>query len=338
MNILMVFRLISIVLLIITLIMSPGIAFTETSLQASAIENIKSKNSVKLAFGSCINNPVSSIWTSIIEKKPDFFLLLGDNLYLQNPEWTSIDKVRSRYATHFSEPGLKQLITSIPTFAIWDDHDFGPNDSDSSFPYRGVTLQAFREQWSNPPAPEGLEESVAFKLDFDWFEILMTDDRSFRVNPTSARLGTYFGKKQLDWIVRELNSPEKQLIIIAGGNQMLGQVGSTESMRVYSAEYDRFLEAIRHSPSKVMIMSGDLHLGQILERDLGGRKIIEVTSSALTAAPSNSRVNLTDPSNRGVYSGANNFGLIELNRTETGVSIHASVNDKNGIAVVEIDG
>src|SRR5262245_18290595 len=73
------------------------------------------------------------IFDAIASRAPDLMLWLGDNVYFSEPEWTSIDAMSARYRAYRAMPELRRLARAVPHLAIWDDHDFGPNDADGSF-------------------------------------------------------------------------------------------------------------------------------------------------------------------------------------------------------------
>ena len=45
----------------------------------------------------------------------------------------------------FDSESQKKLYSTKPTFYIWDDHDFGPNDSDESNPGREAATLVYRD-------------------------------------------------------------------------------------------------------------------------------------------------------------------------------------------------
>lgn len=47
-------------------------------------------------------------------------------------------------------PDKQRLYAAMPHYATWDDHDFGPNNSNSSYSLKGTTLKAFTTYWANP--------------------------------------------------------------------------------------------------------------------------------------------------------------------------------------------
>ena len=81
--------------------------------------------------------------------KPDLMLWLGDNLYLQRPDFLDPASMAMRYRRQRAFAPLQRLLTAAPQLAIWDDHDYGPNDSDASYVLKGETLRLFQRYWPN---------------------------------------------------------------------------------------------------------------------------------------------------------------------------------------------
>ena len=100
----------------------------------------------KVALGSCFyvneeqydrpGKPYGGdypIVTSILQKKPDLMLWLGDNVYLREADWGSKHGIIKRYEHMRALPELQSLLGSVHHYALWDDHDYGPNDSDRGY-------------------------------------------------------------------------------------------------------------------------------------------------------------------------------------------------------------
>lgn len=269
----------------------------------------------KIGFGSCIERPDSPIWHSILSKRPDIFLFLGDNIYLERSELGDISKIRARYQALLSQNGFKALREKTKVLAIWDDHDFNLNNTDSTAPNSKASLAAFREIWSNPPGPLELQESVAHKLQVGPIKLIMTDNRSFRVKSGSPQ-ATIFGKKQLDWIQSELSDASTLVTVIASGGQILGTRAKSESLNDYPKERELLLNSITTSPAQVFILSGDRHYAEILEQAYKGKKIIEATSSPLSGSTRDAKSAGTEQYRRALYIGTPNFGVLTLSFDE----------------------
>ncbi|MEM9159043.1 MAG: hypothetical protein AAGB46_08325 [Verrucomicrobiota bacterium] len=76
------------------------------------------------------------IFESIYEKRPDLMIWLGDNIYLGEEDWTSRTGFFRRYDHFRKQPYLRALNATAHHYAIWDDHDYGPNNSGESFGIR----------------------------------------------------------------------------------------------------------------------------------------------------------------------------------------------------------
>ena len=76
-------------------------------------------------------------------------------------------------------PELQPLMRSTAMFAIWDDHDFGPNNSDRTWKWKDVAFEVFREYF---PGDYGLPGAAGCFHKFSWgdIDVFMLDDRSFR--------------------------------------------------------------------------------------------------------------------------------------------------------------
>ena len=60
------------------------------------------------------------IWDLIRERKPRAMLMLGDNVYIDDP-WR-LDMQRYCYYRRHSRPEWRRLAATVPVHGIWDDH------------------------------------------------------------------------------------------------------------------------------------------------------------------------------------------------------------------------
>ena len=81
----------------------------------------------------------------------DFMLWMGDNVYLLGFHLKSEKRVfrkNMNIRTKFKK--YDKLLSSQPNYSIWDDHDFGPNNTDNSFVGKNYTTKVFKQMWPNP--------------------------------------------------------------------------------------------------------------------------------------------------------------------------------------------
>ena len=119
----------------------------------------------KLAFGSCIDQDrPQPIWNAIIADAPELFVFGGDNVYASTPPW-SLDKLERAYARLAAAPGFAALRARVPSFAVWDDHDYGANDGGVEFAHKQASKDTFMAFWRLPSddprrSREGLYHAV----------------------------------------------------------------------------------------------------------------------------------------------------------------------------------
>ncbi len=145
---------------------------------------------------------------------PDIALFLGDLPYTKQGR---LEELREMHKKIRFDAGFLHLTSSTPTFAIWDDHDFGPDDTDGTHPYAAEALGGFKEWWPNPsyglPGTDGIFTSVRWGD----AEIFLLDDRFHQRQPPSAP--ALLGEQQLRWLLEGLASSTARYKVIVSGTQ-----------------------------------------------------------------------------------------------------------------------
>ena len=260
---------------------------------------------VTLAFGSCFydNDDFArpgapyggdaAIFGVIAGTKPDAMLWLGDNVYLRETDWWSPEGIAARYAHGRATPGLQPLLAATPNYAVWDDHDYGPNDSDRSYVHKGAALDVFRRYWPNPTAGLPGVPGVFTQFQIADAEVFMLDDRTHRT-PNGTPAGeprTILGPDQLAWLIDALTASRAPFKIVTLGGQVVNPVQAFETYANIAPEERQFLfDALAaRRVDGVVFLSGDRHHSELqrLERP-GTYPLYDFTSSPLTAGVSNS--------------------------------------------------
>lgn len=255
----------------------------------------------KVAIGSCtyVNEPEFDrpgkpyggnyeIFTSIYNKHPDIMLWMGDNVYLREADWYSRTGILHRYTHTRSLDEMQPLLASTNNYAILDDHDFGPNDSDKSYRDSDDALDAFKLFWGNPSY--GAYGNTGYTK-FEWgdVEFFMLDNRSFRdPNKRKSDNKSMLGSQQFNWLINGLVSSQATFKIIAIGGQVLNPVGETfiEDYTLFPEEKKELLSALESQNIKgVVFLSGDRHQTELsmLKREKT-YPLYDLTVSPLTAS------------------------------------------------------
>lgn len=237
----------------------------------------------------------ASIFTAMALMPADFMLWLGNNLYLQRPDYSSAAGIRYRYSRQRRNEALSLLLSSKPNYAIWDDHDYGPDDSHAAFELKSATSDIFREYWGNQSYGEPGNTGIYSKFTWSDCDFILTDDRSFRNSdkyPDSSDgkpdcSKNFFGWQQLSWIQQQLISSSATFKFIVCGNQVLNAGNKYECMRNYSCEFNDLISFIvKHKIPGVVFLSGDRHFSEVIKHQpKGGYPLYDITSSPLTSVP-----------------------------------------------------
>jgi alkaline phosphatase D len=302
-----------------------------------------------VALGSCtyINEPEIdrpgkgygsgySIFESINSKNPDIMIWGGDNIYLREADWDSKTGILHRYTHSRSIKEMQPLLAKTQNFAIWDDHDFGPNDGDRSFYNKNLTLEAFKYFWANKSYGMNPEQNEGNYSTFNWgdAQFFLLDDRFFK-SPNDRKTGerTILGEKQLEWLIDALSSSSASFKIIYIGGQVITTAARFENYATYPEEKERLLNEIEANKIKgVLFLSGDRHFTELskLERN-GTYPLYDWTVSPLTSGVSNSYDEDKNTNQvKGSLFAVNNFGTISFSGNKENRQMKLSLFDKDG--------
>jgi alkaline phosphatase D len=285
---------------------------------------------IAIAIGSCFfladANPIwgsqnygsgYEILDAIAAKKPDVMVWMGDNLYFQPQDELDPASMASRYRRQRTLPALKTLLTATSNVAIWDDHDYGPNDADLSYTMKGDALTLFRRYWANPSY--GLPETPGIfgRARFGDVDIFLLDDRYYR-SANQLLDGpdkTMFGAKQLEWLKNALVYSSAPIKLIVNGSQMWNRVNRFEGWNNYSAEQRAFADwLLAQRVDGLIFLSGDRHFTELLKIGrVGGYPLYEFTSSPLTSGTFDPPGEKDNPDIvQGTYVVKRQFGMIRV--------------------------
>lgn len=300
----------------------------------------------RIALGSCayVDEPIYDrlgtpygggleIFSSIARTRPDAMLWLGDNVYLREVDWYSRTGILARYTHSRSIPELQPLLASTHHYATWDDHDFGPNNSDRSWVHKDKSLEAFKLFWGNPTYGVGGKPGVTTMFQWGDVEFFLLDDRYFRSPNDRDQTGkrTMLGAHQLEWIMDALTASTAPFKIVAVGGQMMSPAAVFENFATYPEERQALIDAITAEKIPgVLFLSGDRHLTELtrLERE-ETYPLYDITISPLSAgAYADGEAN--PASVPGTLVTQRNFALLDFSGPRTDRSMKISVHDTAG--------
>ncbi|MEM9999119.1 MAG: alkaline phosphatase D family protein, partial [Bacteroidota bacterium] len=301
-----------------------------------------------IAFGSCayVNDPPFDrpgdgyggdyqIYETIAAQRPDAMLWLGDNVYLREVDWWSAHGIDYRYSHTRALPEMQPLLAATHHYATWDDHEFGPNNSDRSYVLKSATLDAFKRYWANPTY--GLPETPGVFGHFEWgdVEFFLIDNRYHRSPSDAPRTPekTMLGEEQFTWLVDALTASRAPFKVVVSGGQVLNRFPLFENWATYPHERQRLLQAIdERGIEGVVFLSGDRHHGELIRIDRPARyPLYDFTSSPLTAGASSARREQTNPDRvDGTFVTQRHFGTLTVSGPRTDRVMELKAFDADG--------
>jgi alkaline phosphatase D len=235
----------------------------------------------------------SSIFETMAKEKAAFMLWLGDAWYTREVDYYSEWGLWYRASRDRALPVLQDFWKSMPQYAIWDDHDYGPNDIGSSFILKDASRRVWMNYWCNPSYGENGQGTYTM-LSWGDADIFLTDDRWWRSadrmkdsvdgkpNPEKRMLG----KQQMEWLKNSLLYSGATFKIIAMGSQVLNPpVSPFDKLSNFPAEYDELMNFLKENKiNGVVFLTGDRHHSEIIKVDRPGTySLYDITSSPLTS-------------------------------------------------------
>lgn len=323
----------------------------------------------RIAFTACskINfDEQQPVWTEMAAQNPQHLLLLGDQIYmdfwrdrhknfpaglkgyeLDEPATIADEEfahqMRLRYRLQFAVPSFQALVRKIGAAGgtvamVWDDHDFGFNNSygragSSSAsviaPAKKKIARALFEEFRinveklragthagtyvevNVELPENA--GVQSSFDAGSARVLMLDTRTFRQppaanNPPASRQPELLGQAQWDALEQEIRHSPKKLIIIGSGSPLTAEAtlsdqswkqGKYAKFSAYQ-EYDRLVALAAEVNRNIVFIGGDSHKIGLITDTPG---LVELVCAG-AAAPKGP-----------FFLNARHFGLIDIDDT-----------------------
>lgn len=224
----------------------------------------------RVAFGSCTDEfSDPRVFHEIKNEEALLFLHTGD-LHYHNLEVNNVAAFRNGYNSIFASlAGQAMLAMDVPFVYMWDDHDFGPDNSDATAPGRNASVQAYHEMVPHYPLGGGRSRTNTIHQAFTIGRVryLLTDLRSART-PNTARAApskTVLGKKQKTWFKHELldatRDPKIRLILWVNTMPWLDDERKWGHFVHEQQELVNYIKG--HGLNKwvpIVILSGDAHM------------------------------------------------------------------------------
>ncbi len=277
----------------------------------------------KIAFGGGAGYVPENerMWNTIGRFGPQAILLLGDNVYIDDPESVVLQQYTDQRRQ--SRPEWRKLTARTPVFTIWDDHDFSTNDSwggadiDVPFWKKKWVYPTFRQNWANPGYGGGdAQPGCWYSFQIGDVDFIMLDCRYYRTAP-KGKDRSMLGPVQKKWLKQQLTNAKGTFKVLCSSVpwDFRTKGDSKDTWNGYKQEHEEILSFIEDQKIEgVLLMSADRHRSDCwkIGRE-NGYGFYEFNSSRLT----NQHVHQTMEKAGAIfsYNKLQSFGLVTFDTT-----------------------
>lgn len=258
------------------------------------------------------------MWDTVSAFEPNALLMLGDNVYIDDPEnqWTQYYCYHRRQ----SRPEWRRLVSRVPVYSIYDDHDFGDNDCipgpEIEKPaWKRKVWNTFRNNWANP-AYGGGEEHPGCWYTFSIADVqfFMLDGRYYR----DLKGGSMLGPVQKAWLKEELKGSKATFKVLVSPVPFTPNIkpGSKDPWDGFPEEREEIFSFLESEKIEgVFLVAADRHRTDLRKNKReNGYPLYEFESSRLTNRHVHSVIKT--PGLIWGYRDTCSFGLMEFDTTK----------------------
>lgn len=221
---------------------------------------------------ACSNTGNAVTYDRIRERGLAFLTHMGD-LFYADIDTNDESLYRTAYQNKLAQSRMNALWKAQSVDYVWDDHDFGADNSDGTGAGRPAASAVYRQAVPHYTLPAGAGDNPIYHA-FTWgrARFIVTDLRHQRSPRTDADTAakTQMGATQKAWFKAELLTAKADstidLIVWVSSQVWIGEVGgdftTTDTWAEYDTERDELVAFILGNglAGRICILAGDAHL------------------------------------------------------------------------------
>ena len=218
-----------------------------------------------IALGSCSwTGSAHPVFETIRLKNPLLFLHMGD-MHYENIGVNNVAIFQQAFQRVLNSATQSKLYEQIPIAYMWDDHDYGPNNSDSTSPSREAARFTYRQYVPHYPlVEEEINQAIYHSFSIGRVKFIMCDSRSARspANSVDDENKTMLGATQKAWFKQELIDGRDNYALTVWVNTLpwIGVTGD-DGWYLYTNERKELSNFIKNNNIQNLCMvSGDAHM------------------------------------------------------------------------------
>lgn len=217
-------------------------------------------------FGSCASTGSNAaIWDTMRASRPDLLIHMGD-LHYEDITRNDPARFRAAFDRVLSSPRQGALYRAVPIAYVWDDHDFGGDESNRHSPSAAAAHQAYRECVPHYPLAGQQTGTIAQAFDIGRVRVIVTDVRSGRDATSDSAAPSMLGETQRQWLFAQLESASRAAALVVWANSVPWITKADETTNhgwaPYGAERRMIADHIDRLglTSRLLMISGDAHM------------------------------------------------------------------------------
>ena len=221
----------------------------------------------RIAVSSCSNGSAQTSYQAMFAEAPDFFLHLGD-LHYADISVNDVQRFNNAFRDALRTSTDREAFHGgVPTSYIWDDHDYGANDSEADSPSRNAAVEFFRTRIPT----NGFADSAPLAPVYRSFTVgrvvyIVTDLRSAADDPSDPNPRTLLGAAQKAWMKGIISNPansDKLFVWVCSRTfHILPAFSFGDDWHSFSLERTEMFDYFDvNCPGRIMILCGDSHQG-----------------------------------------------------------------------------
>lgn len=298
------------------------------------------ERAVTIGFSACAGTGSNAaVFDEIRRQAPDLFVVTGD-LYYTNISTNDPALFAAAYDAALSPPAPAAMLRELPIAYVWDDHDFGPNDSDRDSPAKPAAHSAYR---SHVPSYDlTVAGTIAQAFDVGPARVLLTDLRSER----SLDEQTMLGKAQGEWLKQQLLAARDEVplvIWVSSVPWIAPPETGQDSWGGYAAERRDLADFIAvNDIDNLLVVSGDAHMLAIDDGSnsdytsptVGPSPQIPVLAAAALDRPGSEK---SSTYSSGKFPGPGQFGLVHVEPRGEEVTVRLEARNDGGEVLTQYE-
>jgi phosphodiesterase/alkaline phosphatase D-like protein len=268
------------------------------------------------AFSSCARTGSNGmVFDAIRALNPYLYISTGD-LHYENISGDNPGAFRDAFQTVLTSPAQAALYQSVPIAYVWDDHDYGGNNADSTSDSRSAVRSVYRQAVPHYALPAGSGDAAIYQaFSVGRVRFIITDTRSERT-PASApddENKSMLGEAQKAWFKDQLLAArdEYALVVWVEPDPWIDDASAgSDSWGGYDTERREIAAFIEDNGiDNLLMVSGDAHMLAIDDgtNSAGGFPVFHA------AALDRHGREKGGPYSEGAYPDSGQFGLVTVN-------------------------